>query len=29
MSELLPCPFCGKDVAVVIDDYGECLERWG
>ena len=29
MSELLPCPFCGKDVAVIMDDYSECLELWG
>lgn len=29
MSELLSCPFCGKSVAVIMDDYGECLERWG
>lgn len=29
MSKLKPCPSCGFDKVAVIDDYEECIKRWG
>mgnify|MGYP002627165366 CR=1 FL=1 len=29
MNGLKPCPFCGRDVAEVLDDATEQLERYG